>query len=614
MKPKHQRFYMFIMGALLLIGAVVLMSLIIISKRPKKEEKTTQETAVMEEEKRALSDEEAVLKYSLLPAGTVITKEELSYINPMSLFYVEDIPEDVFSRMNGVSFHEEGIMLRSDLRYIRLLHVGFDGETHIGELVVNASLANEVCDIFRKLYDANYQIESVCLVDDFEGDDHASMVANNTSAFNYRVVDDSDSLSNHAYGAAIDINPLYNPYVTKKGVSPIEGEEYADRTKEFEHKIDENELCYQLFTEAGYTWGGSWKSVKDYQHFEKEEGLSISGSGTEESSDANNNAEEKKYVVVIDPGHGGDNLGADAYGPIEKDMTLVTAQAMYASLSQYDNVEVYMTRTTDASLSLEDRVKYATKKKADLLVSLHYNASDDHERYGSEVLVSTSAPYNAYGYQLGVIQLEQMKSTGMFIRGIKCKSGKKGDYYGLLRNAADAGLTAVIFEHCFLDQADDHNRCASTTQQQVFGTQDAIAVAKYLGLYSTSMKADYRNYAKVNVDPNAIVPVTVNHNSGPDALWLSVLSTDATTGIVQFSVHGVDSDDTILYYDYSLDGGKTFSTPRSAWPETNPVSGSYATDFQFALKLSPGVNNSIVFRAFNMFDESSQTEPITINW
>lgn len=99
------------------------------------------------------------------------------------------------------------------------------------------------------------------------------MEANNTSCFNYRVVDGTSSLSRHAYGLAVDINPLYNPYVTypngKRRVSPAASEIYADRSLDFPAKIDKNDLCYQLFTEHGFTWGGNWKTMKDYQHFQK---------------------------------------------------------------------------------------------------------------------------------------------------------------------------------------------------------------------------------------------------------------------------------------------------------------------------------------------------------
>ena len=100
------------------------------------------------------------------------------------------------------------------------------------------------------------------------------MEDNNTSCFNYRPVEGTSSLSKHALGLAIDINPFYNPYITynKDGsekVSPANASAYADRTASFPYKIDENDLCYQLFKEHGFTWGGHWNSCKDYQHFQK---------------------------------------------------------------------------------------------------------------------------------------------------------------------------------------------------------------------------------------------------------------------------------------------------------------------------------------------------------
>ena len=112
------------------------------------------------------------------------------------------------------------------------------------------------------------------LIDEYDGDDTASMEDNNTSCFNYRVVEGSDSLSKHAYGLAIDVNPFYNPYVTyeKDGaerVSPAAAMGYADRSVNFPYKIDEEDLCCRLFKEHGFIWGGNWNSLKDYQHFQK---------------------------------------------------------------------------------------------------------------------------------------------------------------------------------------------------------------------------------------------------------------------------------------------------------------------------------------------------------
>ena len=129
-------------------------------------------------------------------------------------------------------------------------------------------------EIFYELYRNEYQIGKIALIDNYNGDDTASMEDNNTSCFNYRVVDDTTTLSKHAYGLAIDINPYFNPYVKFNAdgslyVSPKGSEGYVDRDAAFPYKIDENDLCYKLFTEHGFTWGGNWNSSKDYQHFQK---------------------------------------------------------------------------------------------------------------------------------------------------------------------------------------------------------------------------------------------------------------------------------------------------------------------------------------------------------
>lgn len=207
-----------------------------------------------------------------MPAGAIVSQEQLDLEDVDSLFYAENISDEVFARMEGESYKEDCTIPREELRYVRVLHMGFDGETHIGELVVNEEIADETVEIFRELYKASYPIEKMMLIDNYDADDEASMADNNSSAFNYRTISNSTTLSNHAKGMAIDINPLYNPYVkTVNGVQtcePAGGAEYIDRSKDFLYKIDENDLCYQIFTEHGFSWGGAWALSKDYQHFE----------------------------------------------------------------------------------------------------------------------------------------------------------------------------------------------------------------------------------------------------------------------------------------------------------------------------------------------------------
>jgi hypothetical protein len=111
------------------------------------------------------------------------------------------------------------------------------------------------------------------LIDEYDADDEASMRANNTSAFNFRKSSGMRTLSKHSTGMAIDINPLYNPLVKHREgrtkVYPSTAVPYIDRTQDFPYKIVKGDLCYRLFKKYGFSWGGDWKSSKDYQHFEK---------------------------------------------------------------------------------------------------------------------------------------------------------------------------------------------------------------------------------------------------------------------------------------------------------------------------------------------------------
>lgn len=193
--------------------------------------------------------------------------------DPMQEFYLTEITDALFARMEGKSFQEDCTLPREDLRYLHVLHKTADGETLAGELVVNRHIAKDVLEIFRELYLADYPIEKIRLIDDYDADDDRSMEDNNSSCFNFRLIAGTTRISKHGLGLAIDVNPLYNPYVTKKEdgslrIEPESGTPYADRTQEFPYKIDENDKAYQLFTEYGFEWGGSWKNSKDYQHFE----------------------------------------------------------------------------------------------------------------------------------------------------------------------------------------------------------------------------------------------------------------------------------------------------------------------------------------------------------
>ena len=187
-------------------------------------------------------------------------------------FYIAPISDELFSRIYGKSFKEDCTLSRDDLRYLHVLHVDLDGAEHEGEMIVNYHIAEDVLEILRQLYEAKYPIEKIRLVDEYDADDELSMEDNNSSAFNFRFISHTTRVSKHGLGLAVDINTLYNPYTKivdgTRIVEPITGEPYLDREADFPYKIDHEDLCFRLFTEHGFEWGGDWEDRKDYQHFE----------------------------------------------------------------------------------------------------------------------------------------------------------------------------------------------------------------------------------------------------------------------------------------------------------------------------------------------------------
>lgn len=198
---------------------------------------------------------------------------EAPYANIDDFFVIQEIPDSIFTFMQGKSFKEDCIVPREDLRYLKMLHKNIDGETLMGEMVVNKAIAEDVLDIFRQLYEASYPIERIRLVDFYNAEDELSMRDNNSSSFNFRFISHTTRVSRHGLGLAVDINPYYNPYhkILADGsvsLEPAGTEAYLDRSASFPYKIEKGDLCWRLFTEKGFEWGGEWTSCKDWQHFE----------------------------------------------------------------------------------------------------------------------------------------------------------------------------------------------------------------------------------------------------------------------------------------------------------------------------------------------------------
>lgn len=322
---------------------------------------------------------------------------------------------------------------------------------------------------------------------------------------------------------------------------------------------------------------------------------------------------DDKVVVVIDPGHGGENLGTIENGFEEKAMTLITAKAMYDELCLYDNIEVYMTRTEDIDLTLKARAEYAAAVDADFLFSIHYNASVKHDLFGSEIWISATSPYNAYGYQFGYRFLSEMKDMGLYLRGIKTKLNDKGtDYYGVIREATALSVPAAIIEHCHVDEERDYPFCDTEEELIAFGKADATAVAKYFGLKSSKLGVDYsREEWFPEAQEGKTVQATLQDDTPPDVCLIEVIDTDVNTGNITLEVIAADYDSPLLYYDYSYDGGITYS-PLQMWPESDTLEGTYQDTFSFTLQVPSETKPNIILRAYNMFDRFTESNKITM--
>jgi hypothetical protein len=180
---------------------------------------------------------------------------------------VEPIAGELAAEMTGVSWRPGCPVPISELRLISMPHRGFDDRVHHGELVVHEDVAADVVSVFAGMYADAFPIRQIQRIEAYGGDDDASMAADNTSAFNCREITGGGAVSNHALGLAIDINPVENPYVRDGTVLPPAGADYLDRQDVRPGMIVDGEVT-AAFAEIGFDWGGSWRTLKDYQHFE----------------------------------------------------------------------------------------------------------------------------------------------------------------------------------------------------------------------------------------------------------------------------------------------------------------------------------------------------------
>lgn len=314
-------------------------------------------------------------------------------------------------------------------------------------------------------------------------------------------------------------------------------------------------------------------------------------------------------IVVIDPGHSGENLGAQCDGYAEKDLNMVVAKAMKEELEKYDNVVVYLTHETDADMTIKDRALFAEEKNADFLFCLHFNSSVNHNLFGAEVWVPAYGDLYVAGRQFAEIEMAQLTDMGLYSRGIKTRlNDDDEDYYGILRYCSELNIPSALIEHCHLDHDNDRSFWKDSEEKlKAFGRADAEAAAKYLRLSSTENGIDYSDYPRLELESKkeAVRP----DKTEPDECSIEVVSIDEETGEVTVKMKAADYDSYILYYNYSFDGGNTYSElvswPRPEWNSSEP---------ELTFMVTVPLNKDIELRtnAYNGFDVWKESNIINI--
>lgn len=313
-------------------------------------------------------------------------------------------------------------------------------------------------------------------------------------------------------------------------------------------------------------------------------------------------------IIVIDPGHGGENLGAEYGEYTEKDMTMIVARAMKEELEKYDDIIVYLTRESDVDMTIKDRALFAKEKNADFLFCLHFNSSVNHNLYGAEIWVSAFGEYYVKGRQFAEINMNIFEDMGLYSRGIKTRMNDKDDnYYGILRYCTHENVPAALIEHCHIDNEKDQPFYRQSDEQLIdFGRKDAEAVAKYFGLHSTETGTDFTDYPKIEVPYREVVRPD---KTPPDSCDIEVLDINREEGIVTVSMHAVDNDSYIQYYSYSLNGGNTYSE-LFAWPR--PAWNSSETEYIFDIQVPFDQDLELRASAYNGFDVFSESNLVVL--
>ncbi len=313
-------------------------------------------------------------------------------------------------------------------------------------------------------------------------------------------------------------------------------------------------------------------------------------------------AKPRTLVIVLDPGHGGTELGAITKGRMEKELNYRVAMAMKNELMKYEGVEVYITRDGDTEISLKDRAVFAKECKADLLVSLHFNASETHLNFGAETYVSSKEPLKSKGERFADIELKLLEQYGIPIKGSFTRLNENNtDYYGIIRESASRGIPAVIIEHCYLDIVSEEQFYDTPDDLERLGKIDATAVAMAYGLASEELGVDYTKLkTKDIILPEHIMDIDLT----PPEVSCYLLRYDKATKRATFRIEVSDSESPVVSYALSKDGGKNFIPERGLF-----FSNTFEVDYIIKQKIS----DSFVVAAYNAYGVAGYSEPLDIN-
>lgn len=317
----------------------------------------------------------------------------------------------------------------------------------------------------------------------------------------------------------------------------------------------------------------------------------------------------ENVTIVIDAGHGGEvspddeaNSGAVYHDLEEKNVNLVTALALYDELEQYENVTVYLTRDIDEEISIDRRAEFASEVGADLIVSVHYNASADHNLFGAEVFTSAFGDCYGVGHALGEVIMDEWAEHGSILKDVKTRIGKSGkDYYGLIRLAHEYGIPAIILEHGYLDNDKDYLRIKSEEAWKELGKADATAIAKFYGLKKDIVQENVGPTVDVSAPEEPVMP----DDTEPTGVKLIVDEYNSNKGDIEFSLYAYDDESKLMYYGFKLgdvDEDTVFDELEKWEGKNGKLTGTY--------HIQPGYEGPITATVFNVYQLDAKSNTI----